>query len=165
MKKYSILAIAMCLSSVGETQAHSAAVATYQLAQQQNGNWTLTISVPLGGLHQALLKHHQESELWTDKGKYNLELANSYLINHSEIIVNNATTVKLAAIKTNLDDHQSDFVFSASNVPAQVNKVTFNIDAMSENPGHINIARLKGITGAKKVILQYANDYQASLVL
>jgi hypothetical protein len=149
--------------------AHSAAIATYKIQHINQKQWTVTISIPLGGLHLALLKHHKEPELWVkdkeENKQYNAVLAMDYLKQFSKIKVNGNTNIRLKDMRYNLDNHQSDFVFEMLDMPMNISKFDFDISAMSENEGHINIVRIKTSKGNKKSILQHHNNYKAELML
>lgn len=145
--------------------AHSSIMATYIVQSNDKNEWTLTVSVPLSGLHQALLQHHKESDLLMGENNYNTPLAVKYLQAHSQIKVNQQQAVKLEYVKARLGDHQSDFVFNLVNVPDQINRFEFNINAMSENKGQVNIVRVKWEGNSKKIILQLNNQYVGTLVL
>jgi hypothetical protein len=143
--------------------AHNAAIATYKMEQVSPQQWTLTISMPLGGLHLALLTHYEEAQLWLDDGEYNAELAINYLQAHSVITANGSTPITLKPKRHTLDNHQSDFVFELIDMPAKILNFTFDITAMAENPGHMNMVRIFSPQGNKKVILQGYNNYQGNI--
>jgi hypothetical protein len=165
MKKYLIIIGLLLLCSLNAAQAHSSAIATYEIKQDEDSKWSLTINVPLGGLHIALLKHYKEADLWTSPGVYNVGLANDYLQEHSKIVANKTTNLSFKAVRTELDDHQSQFVFAITNMPSSLQNLSFEVDAMSENEGHINIARVLREGNKQRVILQYANNYRSDLAL
>jgi hypothetical protein len=165
MQKYLLIIGLLFLDSLNAAQAHSSAIATYEFKQGKNSEWSLTINVPLGGLHLALLQHYDEDDLWTKPGVYNVELVNDYLQQHSKVVANKTTSLRLKAISSKLDDHQSQFIFAITNMPPSLQKLSFEVDAMSENEGHINIARVTTQSSKQRVILQYANDYRSDLAL
>lgn len=161
------VAIALLLGSllVQRAHAHSTFIATYLLQQQADKSWQLTISSGLSALHQALLKHHSEDKLVDSNGEYNTRLASDYLKQHSLIKGNGQTAIELALVDSHINNHQSDFVFKLVNVPEQLGSLDFEIDAMAELPGHVNIVRLKRAGNSQKAILQIANDYRGSISL
>ena len=152
----------LCIAS-GASHAHSSAIASYEIEQHKAGDWTLTISVPLGGLHLALLNTYDEEALWVKEGEYNVALVVQYLKKHSQILANQKTPLTLLEVNAELDDHQSQFIFSIENMPQPLHQLTLHFDAMSENPGHINIARVKQASYQNRVILSYANDFRGVL--
>ena len=165
----SALFISIFLLYSQNIHAHNAAIATYKIEHINPNQWILTISVPLGGLHLALLKHHKESELWIndnqEKKQYNAALAMEYLKQFSKIKANGSNNTRLKNMRYTLDNHQSDFVFEMLDIPINVKKFDFDISAMSENKGHMNIVRIKTVKGNKRSILQYDNNYKTELVL
>lgn len=168
MKNYflfPLLLLSMLLSSTQVAQAHSAALATYVIQQNAQKQWTLTISVPLGGVHQALSKTYTQRDLWTSGHQYNVPLVQKYLINHSKILVNESVAVNMKALSFKLDDHQSNFVFALNNMPQKIEHFRFAINAMAENAGHINIVRVFKDEVKKKAVLQAYNEYSGEITL
>ncbi len=165
MQKYLIIVGLLFLGSLKTVHAHSSAIATYEFKQDNNSEWSLTINVPLGGLHLALLQHYDEDDLWIRPNVYNVELVNDYLQQHSKVVANKTTKLLLESISSKLDNHQSQFIFAITNMPPSLHKLSFEVDAMSENEGHINIARVTTHSIKQRIILQYANDYSGDLAL
>jgi len=153
-----------------QAHGHSSIMANYLFEGNEKGEWYLTISVPLAGLHQALLSHHDETDLWIVEGsEYNTQLALKYLVSKSRVKIlstdpiNSGTLIEMQSIQTRLGDHQSDFIFKLKNVPKKISGFDLEISAMSENIGHVNIARVIHGAANKKVILQFSNNYQGSI--
>lgn len=145
--------------------AHSSNIATYSIEYKGNSDWVLTISMPLAGLHEALLQHHSAEELLPVSGQYNESLAVDYLIQHSQIKANLDKVIQLEQLSVNLDNHQSNFSFALINTPDYVRAFNFDIKAMSENIGHVNIVRVKWAGSNKKVVLNYSNNYVGNLAV
>lgn len=164
MKKTLLMFIAglLLLCSL-KLHAHSAAIATYKIQQNNQQVWQLTISMPLSGLHIALLKHYEESDLWIDEGQYNADIAIEYLMNTSHITANGEQPILLKSTRYTLDNHQSNFVFEMQNMPKNITTMSFDIPAMGENIGHINVVRMRTKLGNKKAILQAYNNYQSQI--
>ena len=158
-----LLTVSALLSQ--RTDAHSTLISTYLLEKSANNEWQLTISVPLISLHQALLTYHEEKDLWIKDNEYNTPLVVTYLQKNSNINVNTTTQVQLEKVNVKLDNHQSNFIFTLKNMPTNITRFDFTIPAMSENAGHVNIVRIKGIEKNKKVVLQRKNNYAGHINL
>lgn len=173
-----VVILAWWLLFTGSAQAHNPLIATYLFEQDEQQAWTLTVSTPLFALHQALLQQYTLAEVIPSKGKYNTALAIDYLLNHIGFSLefsedeskhydakNNEGEIRLTSLKTYLNDHQSDFVFTIKHMPKMINTFIFNITAMSENKGHISLVRVTTPKFNNKVILQAANGYSARLIM
>ena len=158
-----LLAISALLSQ--RADAHSSLISTYLFEKKANNEWQLTISTPLIALHHALLTTHEEKDLWIKENEYNTPLVLKYLQEKSNIKANTKSQIQLEKSRVQLDNHQSNFVFTLKNVPTDVTSFDFSIPAMSENPGHVNIVRVKGIAKNKKIVLQNKNNYAGHLDL
>ena len=157
------LGLGISLLFIQRADAHNSMISTYFLEFSQKNEWTLTISMPLVGLHQALLQEHVEDELLPENGTYNTAAAMNYLRQFSEIKVNDNQLVALENIETQLDNHQSNFIFKLIDMPDIVNRWDFNIPAMSENAGHVNIVRIKNYGQNPKIVLSNSNDYKGQI--
>lgn len=159
-KRLVMLVASLLLLYNFELHAHSAAIATYKIEQTEADVWHLTVSVPLGALHLALLQHYDEADLWVTERQYNADIAINYLMTTSQITANNNQQILLKSQRYTLDNHQSNFVFEMQHMPTNITTLNFHIPAMKENKGHINIVRLVSKFGNKKAILQSNNNYQ-----
>lgn len=145
---------------------HSSLIASYTVKREQT-TWKMYINFPLYSLHKVLLRKHTEAELRDEKGNYNVETAINYLKSTTRIEVNDGKNVRLAIASYSLSDHQSQFAFILEDIPERVDTFKFHISAMSENPGHTNIARviLDHENQNKKVVLNRKNRFQGEIKL
>ena len=162
--RFILLLIGVSALFIQRSDAHSSLIATYNVQKNSDSEWVLKISMPLGSLHMALLTHHTEQELLPETDRYNETLAIAYLKKYSVITVNDSHDIELDLKSVSLNNHQSNFTFQLENVPSDVEKFKFYVPAMSENIGHVNIARVNGLGKRRKVVLNYKNDFTGSLI-
>lgn len=158
-KKFLFILLAISALLTQRADAHNSLISTYLFEKKANNEWQLTISTPLISLHKALLTNHKEKDLWIKENEYNTALVVKYLQEKSNIKANTTTQIQLQEANVKLDNHQSNFIFTLSNIPEKITRFDFSIPAMSENIGHVNIVRIKGIKKNKKAILQEKNNY------
>lgn len=171
-----ILTWALAASPLGGAWAHSSFIATYDFAKDATGRWLLTISLPLGGLHHTLLQQYPETRLWSADGAYNTELAAQYLITHTQVVwhdaqgkawrlsqTNGAGLVKSRLLRTQLSDHQSNFVFELDGMPKAFQRIELAITAMHDIPHQTQVVKFRTALVRRKAVLSRTNRFRAQL--
>ncbi|MEM7207300.1 MAG: hypothetical protein AAF434_05730 [Pseudomonadota bacterium] len=156
-----LFAIGLVLLSQTAT-AHSSFITTYLLKHDQAG-WRLIVSAPLHPVHSVLVALHGEEAVVAENGSYNVELANQYFESKIEIVSSENVRLELEHQKTQLGNHQRDFVYTIKNMPLILTRLDFSINALAENIGQHNVVRVISKKSQSKLVLKQKNDFRGSL--
>lgn len=142
-------------------KAHNPLIATFTISEQ-NGVWTMHVSMAQAGVHEAMKKHYPDEDLDAmDETAYK-ELMVAYIKETCNISVGEKT-IALGSGGIKLGSHQTDVRLVLEGLTGLVKEMKLDIHSFSDNEGHQNIVRVAQNGSEQKFILQQSNSYVAVL--
>ena len=157
-----ILLIFTLLFLSGSGWAHNPLTAKVELNTKVPEISQLGIYLSQTGLHQALSKYYDTTDLSTISTTEYKKLAVQYLKDHIHLVAD-GTPLVIGEGGIKLGNHQTDFRFLIKNFPKNIRNLQANIDIGKENGNHHTVFSWLQKEGKSKVVLSERNQYQTVL--
>jgi len=160
MKNILLIALLSLLSWNG--WAHNPLTAKVELNTKDSEISVVNIYLSQTGLHQALLKYFDKTDISALSTTAYKKLAAQYIKEHIQLVAD-GTPLVIGEGGIKLGSHQTDLKFLIKNFPKNIHQLQANIDIGKENGNHHTIFLWQQKEGQSKVVLSERNQFQTQL--